>query len=416
MARFSQKSLLQLSGGCAILLSLGQVFISLVQQVQQAPDLILPVVLDLDIPVQPSQVFLHPRIIFLDRQPYNLNSALKRRIHGYKGKHADEYEYEGEPEFDSTPCVPMKEWQVQPHPSCNKFHEMDLLNGFVHREIEKIARGGWRRVYSYQMENDKDEVALKVLRWEDDIDFGRRELELHQMDAIVTDRLTGSPRIIDIYGFCAQSVFNEFADMNLGEFRDEHLKEKTWTQKLKFAREAALALADLHNADELGNTTVAHRDLKPQNVIFVDGQLKINDFNDAYLLQWNTTSNRQCGFPYKKFLPRWAKGFKPKEQARNDFPLTEKIDIYALGGILFLILLIDNPYKGVSDVEVTKLILEGTPPIPPEAYRNSNNPSVKHMLQIIDQCYRASPADRPTATWVVDQIDRALKLVHSELN
>jgi serine/threonine protein kinase len=418
MARFSQKSLLQLSGGCAIILTLGQIFVSLVQPDQQAPDLISPV-LDLDIPVQPSPVFLRPRVIFLDRQPYNLDSSLKRRIK--KGKVAEKYEYDGEPEFDSTPCVPMKEWQTQPHPTCNTFHEIDLLNGFVHREIEDIAKGGWRRVFSYETENEESEIALKVLRSK--YFFGRREYEIHQMDAIVTDRLTASPRIVDIYGFCAQSVFNEFADMNLyRDFRreEEQLKKKkkkrTWAQKLKLAREAALALADLHNIDELGNTTVAHRDLKLENIIFVDGRLKVNDFNDAYLLQWNTTSNRQCGFPYRPFIPKWGRGFKPREQAKNVFPLTEKIDVYALGGILFVILLVDLPYSGVSDKDVTKMIMQGTPPLPPKAYRNSSDPSVKHMLQLIDQCYRASPADRPTATWVADQIDKTLKLVRSELN
>jgi serine/threonine protein kinase len=417
----SRNSLLKQSWRCAVLLSLGQIFFSFVYQVQQAPDLLLPEVLELDIPVQPSPLLLRPLVIFLDRQPYNLNhSATQRKMDASIGRDADEhpeYENDGEPEFDSTPCVPMKEWQTQPHPNCNKFHEMDLLNGFVHREIEDIAKGGWRRVFSYKTDNDegKVKVALKVLRWSRRIDFGRREYEIHQMDAIVTDRLTGSPRIIDIYGFCAQSVFNEFADMDLSDFRDEELlKEKTWVQKLSLARDAALALADLHNTDELGNTTIAHRDLKTQNIIFVDGQLKLNDFNDAYLLQWNTTSNRQCGFAYQPFVPRWAKGFKPIEQAKNFFPLTENIDIYALGGILFFILLEHNPYSGVPDEDVTKMIVEGTPPLPPQAYRNSSDPSVKQMLQVIDRCYEANPPDRPTATWVADQIDRTLKLVSKD--
>jgi serine/threonine protein kinase len=264
----------------------------------------------------------------------------------------------------------------------------------------------------------KDKVALKMLRWESEfVDFGPREYEIHQMDAIVTDRLTASPRIIDIFGFCAQSSFNEFADMDLGNFFREQQHETikhTWTQSLNLAHEAALALADLHNPDgddKSNYTTIAHRDLKPQNVIFVNGQLKLNDFNDAHLLQWNTTSNdRQCGFSYKAFPPKWAKGFKPREQSQYVFPLTEKIDIYALGGVLFMLLLEQKPYHGVPDKEVSDMIMLGHPPLPPEAFRSSNDPSIRLMLEVIDQCYAAEPVDRPTARWVADQIHRAQQL------
>jgi hypothetical protein len=469
MAPSCSLSFLKQSWRCIIIITLGHILISSLYQAQQysnvsivseiidrpgvAPELdkqpsnpresIVSEIIDRpgeasELDSQPSQPLEsivsetidppHPRVFFLEHQQLiKLNHpAIQRDIDVSVGKDADEYPEYGngaDPEFDDTPCVPMKEWQTQPHPSCNKFHEIDLFQGFVQqtaRKIEWLAQGGWRNVFSYEGDATypvDDKVALKMLRWESKfVDFGPREYEIHQMDAIVTDRLTASPRIIDMYGFCAQSVFNQFADMDLGQFHREQKKKTikdTWAQKLNLAREAALALADVHNPDagDLDHATIAHRDLKPQNVIFVSGQLKLNDFNDAYLLKWNTTSDdRLCGFSYKAFRPKWAKGFKPREQAQHVFPLTEKIDVYALGGIIFLLLLEEKPYAGVPDEEVTDMIMQGTPPLPPEAFRNSNDPSVTFMLRVIERCYAADPADRPTARRVADQIHRAQKL------
>jgi hypothetical protein len=115
-------------------------------------------------------------VIFLDHQPNELDDGSvyfsERKMDVSFGKDADEYPEYGnvpDPEFNSTPCVPMKEWQTQPHPSCNKFHEIDLFQGFVVTpEIEWIAQGGWRNVFSYETDTTypsvKDKVALKMLR------------------------------------------------------------------------------------------------------------------------------------------------------------------------------------------------------------------------------------------------------------
>lgn len=123
----------------------------------------------------------------------------------------------------------------------------------------------------------------------------------HRVDAVATERLTSSKHVIDVYGYCGQSVLNEFADQ--GSLLEYVKKRPTSRDKLSMARDVALGVADLHGFEGEGNATIVHKDLKPANIVVLQGQLKLNDFNDAEFLQWNTITNRQCGFRRKRWTP-----------------------------------------------------------------------------------------------------------------
>lgn len=117
----------------------------------------------------------------------------------------------------------------------------------------------------------------------------------HKIDAVATERLTSSEHVIDIYGYCGQSVINEFAqDGDLFHYVRKH--QISPREKLKMARDVALALADVHDIEGKDNATIVHKDVKPHNCVVIEGKLKLNDFNDAEFLQWDTALNRTCGF------------------------------------------------------------------------------------------------------------------------
>lgn len=122
----------------------------------------------------------------------------------------------------------------------------------------------------------------------------------HKIDAVSSERLTSSPHVVNIHGYCGQSVINEFAENgSLTHYIHEH---KSPREKLEIAREVALGIVDLHNFDGEGNATIVHRDLKPDNVIVTSqGKLKLNDFNDAEFLKWNTKLDRHCLFRRKRW-------------------------------------------------------------------------------------------------------------------
>jgi hypothetical protein len=89
------------------------------------------------------------------------------------------------------------------------------------------------------------------------------DYEYTRMDAMVAERLSGSPRIYDIYGFCGQGIMSEYfvhGDMESiaipkeGYPDEDRTKEDplksyndlTGIQKLAIALQMAQAVADLH--------------------------------------------------------------------------------------------------------------------------------------------------------------------------
>ena len=81
----------------------------------------------------------------------------------------------------------------------------------------------------------------------------------------------------------------------IGTLADKSKKKPL--KRLEIARDIASGLADVHGIDGDGNATFVHLDINPANVVVVGNELKLNDFNIGILLKWNTTSNKQCGFP-----------------------------------------------------------------------------------------------------------------------
>lgn len=135
--------------------------------------------------------------------------------------------------------------------------------------------------------------------------FDKPTYKRHFTDAAITDQLTRSPHVTDIYGFCAHAALNEVAEKTLAstiKSRKKAKKPLSSIEMLDYATQAAVGIADLHSIDGEGNATAVHKDLKPANIVVSsDGTLRLNDFNDAELLKWNTTSNHQCAFRRRRW-------------------------------------------------------------------------------------------------------------------
>lgn len=122
------------------------------------------------------------------------------------------------------------------------------------------------------------------------------------------ERLTFSPHVINVFGFCGHSVITEFAEgMRVGTLADK--SAKTSLARLKIARDIAMGLADVHSIDGEGNATFVHLDINPANVVSIGGTLKLNDFNIGIIRRWNQTSNQPCGFPAQYPNPQVRNGW-----------------------------------------------------------------------------------------------------------
>lgn len=246
------------------------------------------------------------------------------------------------------------------------------------------------------------------------------------------ERLTKSPFVINVYGFCGLTVVQEFAGKELALVVDA--EKMNSTEKLKLAKKISMGVADIHSIkgddDNSGaRPTLVHNDINLANLMFTaaDNRPVLNDFNIAILLMKHNETGETCPF-YSRFPnPQWK---APEEQYGGDDDdevsskhppiVDEKIDIYALGNLFFRIAVGAGPWKkpdaerlhADEKTEVARMKRHnGTlPPVPDEILRKASiEVDLAALLDAMRLCYRFDPADRPTAAELVDFLDRAIR-------
>jgi hypothetical protein len=134
---------------------------------------------------------------------------------------------------------------------------------------------------------------------------------LNQWGSMAAERLTSSPRIMNIYGYCGHSELNEVA-LGVG-FDLLEVTDPGSLERLYLGLELARALRDVHSIDypNSTNVTLSHSDLHLDNIVAVPRmtmrttdknnkyveedarlQIKLNDFNRAVPLRWSKTATR----------------------------------------------------------------------------------------------------------------------------
>lgn len=239
--------------------------------------------------------------------------------------------------------------------------------------------------------------------------FEEAHFEHDRIDAVAMERLTSSPHVIDVFGFCGHTVMTEFADgKRLGQLAD--MAKKKPLERLRIARDISEGLADVHGIDGDGNVTFVHLDINPANVVSIGGRLKLNDFNIGIPRKWNTTSNTACGFPTQYPNPQW----RSPEEARGEQNLTEKVDIFSFGHILFRLISGHEPWnkfevRRPTKEDLTNKVARGVMPSIPVDVLESKDPEVQSILRMMIRCYSLNPEDRPTARQIFVAFDAALK-------
>ena len=141
------------------------------------------------------------------------------------------------------------------------------------------SAGTYRQVFSLQHSFLQQNESIAVKDMFPSNDFEHKDYEFMRMDAMVAERLTSSPRIYEIYGFCGLSILSEFfphGDMEdvaitrgegyllTEEAQEDYLEELepyndlSNEQRLVMSLQMAEALADLHG-DVAG--VISHQDV-----------------------------------------------------------------------------------------------------------------------------------------------------------
>ena len=307
-------------------------------------------------------------------------------------------------------CEPIKTPQV--HPTCNHLHEQTMQDD---QTSLLSTKGSWRTAWTVR----NDTAVLKVLQYSRSFDHG--SYERHAMDVIVSDLLTASPYVIDAFGFCGQSILQEWAPSGARDVvKSYDIRNR---QRLKIARDLARGLADLQALQAIphesfkdgGRLTLrdipsppqilfSHNDINIANTIYSDSRkvIKWNDFNIGVFLRTKKGSNftSECGAPVKFRADLWR---SPEEVRNTSYVQLPYTDMYGFGNILYQVMTRHQPWthkepEGQLTVEqVADRKRKGILPTMPEKYLNATSKDLQIMLLATRSCYHPVPSKRLTA-------------------
>ncbi|MHC5022013.1 MAG: protein kinase domain-containing protein, partial [Planctomycetota bacterium] len=262
--------------------------------------------------------------------------------------------------------------------------------------VEELGRGGMGVVYRARRADIGREVALKLIRPQDDADPD--SIARFQREARAAAGLAGTPGIVGVLDAGEDDgrlyiAMDFIAGRSLESLIDDaDLAPARAAELVKQAAEA------VHAAHQHGTL---HRDLKPANIL-VDERDRawVTDFGLALTREADEASARLTKSGWLVGTP----SYMPPEQARAE-GLDGRADVYALGATLYECLVGQTPHAGTSMYEVLEQVLREEPPPP-----SRRNPEVPRDLETI--VLKALEKDReqryPTAQALADDLGRWL--------
>lgn len=194
-----------------------------------------------------------------------------------------------------------------------------------------IGRGGFGEVY-YAISDGGREVALKYLR-------DNAEIELRGVSHCMNLK---SPHLVTIFDVKKNDEGEYFIIMehvsgpSLRELLMAEPKGLGAAKAAFFLREIGKGLSYLHNGG------IVHRDLKPANIFYEEGHVKIGDYGLSKFISVSRHSAQTASVGTVHYMA-------PEVGSGN---YHRGIDIYALGVILYEMLLGKVPFEGSSMGEI----------------------------------------------------------------
>ncbi len=214
--------------------------------------------------------------------------------------------------------------------------------------LGEAGRGGMGIVYRARQFGTQRIVALKLLA--SGAFASRDSIQRFHIEAQTAASLT-HPGIVPVYecGVHEGQYFLTMPFLNggtLGQFQKN--TPITWRRAAQILQSIAEAVAYAHQRG------VLHRDLKPGNILIDDqGQPRVSDFGLARLLQ------EDSGVTLSHAVLGTAAYMAPEQAAGT--PLTTATDVYALGAILYELLIGKPPIQKSTFAATLRAIAEETP-------------------------------------------------------
>lgn len=232
---------------------------------------------------------------------------------------------------------------------------------------EVIGTGGMSIVYKAEDTQEGRLVALKVLKEEFVREPKSRRRFLNESRAIAMLSHENIVDVLDVnFEGDVQYIVMEYLE---GPTLKEYMVEHGALDVYDALHIVEQILSALKHAHERG---VVHRDIKPQNIILVDGNetVKVMDFGIAHVQNYSTITISDKAIGTVHYIsPEQAKGR----------PADERSDIYSTGVILYEMLTGKLPFDADSAVSVALMQVQQKP-VPPSQIVPDIPPAVEHIV------------------------------------
>jgi TolB-like protein len=270
-----------------------------------------------------------------------------------------------------------------------------LQNFIIEREL---GGGGMARLFLATDRQFERTVVIKILT---PSDLDRLSIDRFRREIAVATSLQ-HPNIVPILSAGELGAEPRIPFFVMPFVEGESLRERllrgplSVREAVHIARDVARALRHAH---ERG---IVHRDIKPGNVLLSAGAAVVSDFGVAKALLSSRQTVRPGGVSDQR--PRRAHpsltvmgtslgtpAYMAPEQAAADPNVDHRADIYALGIVLYEMLVGAPPFQGRTPQELLRAQLSDAPP--PIATRRYDVPAL--LADLIAKCLQKDPAVRP---------------------
>lgn len=234
-------------------------------------------------------------------------------------------------------------------------------------------------VYSAIYPKNGKRVAVKVLS--PGMMSDPKLLKRFEREIEILKRLD-HPNIVKYYGggTAGNQRYYAMEYLDGGSLQDILKKRKrlNWEQTIQVGRQITAALEHAHNAG------IIHRDLKPANLFLTKkGRLKLGDFGIAR--DTEATALTAAG----KTVGTYA--YMAPEQIQVSHPISRKTDLYAVGCLLYEVIVGETPFLSENPMDMLMQHLKDDP------YNVSDKVAdcPPQLDQLIERLLEKNPDDRP---------------------
>ncbi|BBM82892.1 beta-alanine-activating enzyme beta-propeller domain-containing protein [Candidatus Uabimicrobium amorphum] len=209
--------------------------------------------------------------------------------------------------------------------------------------LQELGRGGMGIVYRAQDEVFEREVAIKILRNFD----GNHKMSARFLREAKAMAKLKHPNIVEIYDIGMEKDFHYFT---MEYVKGKNLRTLMQSKKISVREAAKITIKILNALQHAHSNGIIHRDIKPDNIMISDKNVKVMDFGLAKMVEEKVrisqTGNAVGTVHY----------MSPEQMLAQRSKISYTTDIYSTGVTLYEILTGRTPFVAKSFAEAVKKI------------------------------------------------------------